>query len=51
MLVEKLAYDVNHDLVPISATSAIFLMLTVSNQLSVNSIPELIAALRASPGK
>jgi tripartite-type tricarboxylate transporter receptor subunit TctC len=51
MLVEKLAYDVNHDLVPISATTAIVLMLTVSNQLSVNSIPELIAALRASPGK
>ena len=51
MLVEKLPYDVNHDLVPISATTAIVLMLTVSNQLSVNSIPELIAALRASPGK
>jgi len=51
MLVEKLPYDVNHDLVPISATTAIVLMLTVSNQLSVNSIPELIAALQASPGK
>ena len=51
MLVEKLPYDVNHDLVPISATTAIVLMLAVSNQLSVNSIPELIAALRASPGK
>jgi tripartite-type tricarboxylate transporter receptor subunit TctC len=51
MLVEKLPYDVNHELVPISATTAIVLMLTVSNQLSVNSIPELIAALRASPGK
>src|SRR4249919_2267767 len=51
LLVEKLPYDANHDLVPISATTAIVLMLTVSNQLSVNSIPELIAALRASPGK
>jgi tripartite-type tricarboxylate transporter receptor subunit TctC len=51
MLVEKLPYDVNRDLVPISATTAIVLMLTVSNQLSVNSIPELIEALRASPGK
>ena len=51
MLVEKLPYDVNRDLVPISATTAIVLTLTVSNQLSVNSIPELIEALRASPGK
>ena len=51
MLVEKLPYDANHDLVPISATTAIVLMLTVSNQLSVNSIPELIAALRANPGE
>ena len=50
MLVEKLPYDVNHDLVPISATTAIVLTLTVSNQLSVNSIPELIAALRAARG-
>ena len=51
LLVEKLPYDANHDLVPISATTAIVLMLTVSNQLSVNSIPELIETLRASPGK
>jgi tripartite-type tricarboxylate transporter receptor subunit TctC len=51
MLVEKLPYDVNHDLVPISATTAIVLTLAVSNQLSVNSIPELIATLRASPEK
>ncbi|MEH2557882.1 tripartite-type tricarboxylate transporter receptor subunit TctC [Bradyrhizobium algeriense] len=51
MLVEKLPYDVNRDLVPISATTAIALTLTVSNQLSVNSIPELIEALRASPEK
>ena len=51
MLVEKLSYDVNRDLVPIAATTAIVLMLTVGNQLSVNSIPELIEALRASPGK
>ena len=51
LLVEKLPYDANRDLVPISATTAIVLMLTVSNQLSVNSIPELIETLRASPGK
>jgi tripartite-type tricarboxylate transporter receptor subunit TctC len=51
MLVDKLAYDVNRDLVPISATTAIALTLTVSNQLSVSSIPELIETLRANPGK
>jgi len=51
LLVEKLPYDANHDLVPISATTAIVLMLTVSNQLSVNSIPELIETLRANPAK
>ncbi|KRR19195.1 hypothetical protein CQ14_27795 [Bradyrhizobium lablabi] len=51
LLVEKLPYDVNRDLVPISATTAIVLMLAVSNQLSVSSIPELIEALRANPGK
>ena len=51
MLVEKLPYDVNRDLVPISATTAIVLTLTVSNQLSVNSIPELVETLRANPAK
>jgi tripartite-type tricarboxylate transporter receptor subunit TctC len=51
LLVEKLPYDVNRDLVPISATTAIVLTLAVGNQLSVGSIPELIEALRANPGK
>ena len=51
LIVDKLPYDVNQDLVPIAATTEIVLTLAVSNQLSVNSIPELISALRASPGK
>jgi tripartite-type tricarboxylate transporter receptor subunit TctC len=51
LLVEKLAYDANRDLLPISATTAIVLTLAVSNQLSVGSIPELIEVLRANPGK
>lgn len=51
MLIEKLPYDVNRDLVPISATTAIVLTLAVGNQFSVNSIPELIEKLRANPGK
>ena len=51
LLVDRLPYDVNHDLVPIASTTAIVLTLAVSNQLSVNSIPELIAALRTNPEK
>lgn len=51
LLVEKLPYDVNRDLVPISATTAIALTLAVSNQLAVSTIKELIETLRANPGK
>jgi tripartite-type tricarboxylate transporter receptor subunit TctC len=51
LLIDRLPYDVNLDLVPIAATTEIVLTLAVSNQLSVNSIPELIAALRTSPEK
>ena len=51
MLIENLPYDVNRDLVPISATTSIVLTLAVGNQFSVNSIPELIEKLRANPGK
>jgi tripartite-type tricarboxylate transporter receptor subunit TctC len=51
MLIEKLPYDVNRDLVPISATTSIVLTLAVGNQFSVDSIPELIEKLRANPGK
>jgi tripartite-type tricarboxylate transporter receptor subunit TctC len=51
LLVDRLPYDVNQDLVPIAATTAIVLTLAVSNQLSVNSIPELIATLRTNPEK
>ena len=51
LLIEKLPYDVDHDLVPIAATTAIVLTLAVSNDLSVGSIPELIKVLRSNPGK
>jgi tripartite-type tricarboxylate transporter receptor subunit TctC len=51
ILVEKLSYDAERDLVPIAATTAIVLTLAVGNQFSVNSIPELIEKVRASPGK
>ncbi|HYS85476.1 MAG TPA: tripartite tricarboxylate transporter substrate-binding protein, partial [Bradyrhizobium sp.] len=51
LLIDKLAYDVERDLQPIAATTAIVLTLTVSNDLSVRSIPELIDVLRSNPGK
>jgi tripartite-type tricarboxylate transporter receptor subunit TctC len=51
LLVDKLPYDVNRDLVPIAATTSIVLTLAVSNQLPVHSIPELIAVLRSNPEK
>ena len=51
LLVDKLPYDANQDLMPIAATTAIVLTLAVSNELAVRSIPELIAVLRANPGK
>jgi DNA-binding MarR family transcriptional regulator len=51
LLIDKLPYDVDRDLEPIAATTAIVLMLAVSNELAVRGIPELIDALRSSPGK
>jgi tripartite-type tricarboxylate transporter receptor subunit TctC len=51
LLIAKLPYDVDRDLEPIAATTAIVLTLAVSNDLSVRSIPELIDVLRSNPGK
>jgi tripartite-type tricarboxylate transporter receptor subunit TctC len=51
LLIDKLPYDVDRDLDPIAATTAIVLTLAVSNDLSVRSIPELIDVLRSNPGK
>src|SRR6266436_3738895 len=51
LLIDKLAYDVERDLQPIAATTAIVLTLAVSNDLSVRSIPELIDVLKSNPGK
>jgi len=51
LLIDKLPYDVDRDLQPIAATTAIVLTLAVSNDLSVRSIPELIDILRSNPGK
>jgi tripartite-type tricarboxylate transporter receptor subunit TctC len=51
LLIDKLSYDVDRDLVPIAATTAIVLTLAVSNALSIRSIPELIDVVRSNPGK
>lgn len=51
LLIDKLPYDVDRDLQPIAATTAIVLTLAVSNDLPVRSIPELIDVLKSNPGK
>ncbi len=51
LLIDKLPYDVDRDLQPIAATTAIVLTLAVSNDLAARSIPELIDVLRANPAK
>jgi tripartite-type tricarboxylate transporter receptor subunit TctC len=51
LLIDKLPYDVDRDLEPIAATTAIVLTLAVSNDLTARSIPELIDVLRANPGR
>src|SRR5260370_17671361 len=51
LLIDKLPYDVDRDLMPIAATTAIVLTLAVSNDLSARSIPQLMAVLRSNPGK
>ncbi len=51
LLIDRLSYDVERDLQPIAATTAIVLTLAVSNDLRVRSIAELIDVLRSNPGK
>src|ERR1700682_629968 len=51
LLSNKLPSDVDRDLQPIAATTAIVLTLAVSNDLPVRSIAELIDVLRSNPGK
>jgi len=51
LLIDHLTYDVDRDLVPIAATTAIVLTLAVSSDLPIRSIPNLIDAVRSNPGK
>jgi tripartite-type tricarboxylate transporter receptor subunit TctC len=48
LLVDNLPYDVDRDLVPIAATTAIVLTLAVSSDLPARSISELIDVLRST---
>jgi tripartite-type tricarboxylate transporter receptor subunit TctC len=51
MLVDNVSYDPDRDLLPIAATTAIVLTLTVNNAVDADSIPRLIEALKANPDK
>ena len=48
---DKLPYDAERDLLPISNVSSLFLAVTASNGLKVGSLRELVDLLRANPGK
>ena len=51
LLIDGLTYNVDRDLVPIAATTAIVLTLAISNDLAVETITGLIDVLRLNPGK
>ena len=48
---EKLPYDPEHDLVPISAVTNNFLAIATSGSLKVESMAQLEESIRAQPGK
>ncbi len=48
---DRLPYDAETDLLPISNVTSLFLAATVSNALNVGSLRELVDLLRANPGK
>jgi tripartite-type tricarboxylate transporter receptor subunit TctC len=48
---DKLPYDGERDLLPISNVTSLFLAVTASNGLNVGSLRELVDLLRRNPGK
>ena len=48
---DKLPYDPERDLLPISNVTSLFLAVTASNALNVGSLRELVDLLRGNPGK
>lgn len=51
ILVPRLAYDVIKDFAPVAITAAVPHIVTTHPSLAVNSLKELIAHLKANPGK
>ena len=51
ILMDKLPYDPERDLVPIVSASDSFLAVAVANYLDINSLDELAKRARAEPGK
>src|SRR5437763_13884996 len=47
---DKLPYDAENDLLPISNVTSLFLAVTASNGLNVGSLRELVDLLRGNPG-
>lgn len=50
-LFTKLPYDADRDLIPVSLTARAPLFLAVHSSVKANSFPELIALIKAAPGK
>jgi tripartite-type tricarboxylate transporter receptor subunit TctC len=50
-LFTKLPYDADRDLIPVSLTARAPLFLAVHSSVTANSFPELIALIKAAPGK
>jgi tripartite-type tricarboxylate transporter receptor subunit TctC len=48
---DKLPYEAERDLLPIANVTSLFLAATASTVLNVNSMRELVALVRANPGK
>ena len=48
---EKLPYDAERDLLPIASVTTIILAVSASGSLNVGSLGELVALIRAQPGK
>ena len=48
---EKLTYDADRDLLPISSVTSVVLSLAISTSMEANSLRDFVELVRASPGK
>jgi tripartite-type tricarboxylate transporter receptor subunit TctC len=51
LLIDKLPYDPDRDLVPIVATASIVLTVAIHHSLPAKSLDDLVSVLRAAPGR